>query len=167
MSPQDAEQDAEHDDAGGDWTVLIVEDGDEYLDNLRLTVPGPRYLQAHDGQRALSLLQQEVVSLVYLDMRFDRIERAQLLGDHTATMAKHNGNGERAWRFLANNQGLYILHALAEAGHAQLPTILAYDFSREQRRFDHLSARHDRLTWVPDAITPDEIRDRMRRLCGR
>lgn len=152
-------------DGSEDWTVLIVEDGNEYLDNLQLTVAGPSYLQAHHGREALSLLEHDAITLVYLDMRFDRIERSLLMGDHAALVAKHNGNEERAWRFLANNQGLYILHALAEAGHAQLPTILAYDFSREQRRFEHLSTRHENLTWVPDAIRPEEIRARMQRLC--
>lgn len=149
-----------------DWTVLVIEDGDEYLDNLRLTVPGPTYRQVHDGTAALTLLADEPVSLVYLDMRFDRIPREHLLGDVESLLDRHNGERERAYRFLANNQGLFILHALAEAGHAQLPTILAYDFSREQRRFDHLRARHPGLTWVPDAITPEAIRDRMRRLLG-
>lgn len=157
----------EMDSFADDWRVLIIEDGDEYLDNLQLTVPGPQYLQAHHGAEALDILSQHDIELVYLDMRFDRIAREHLLGDHAALVSKHNGNEERAWRFLANNQGLYILHAIAEGGHAQLPTILAYDFSREQRRFDHLCRRHTRLTWVPDAITPDEIRDRMQRLCGR
>ena len=33
-------------------TVLIVEDGNEYLDNLSRFVLGPAYLQAHDGKSA-------------------------------------------------------------------------------------------------------------------
>lgn len=148
----------------GEFTVLVVEDGDEYLDNLSLTVPGPSYLQAHDCAEALTLLAEAPVRLLYLDMRFDRIERTRLVGDHAALTRKHNGDPERAYRYLANNQGLFILHMLAQAGHGLLPTILAYDFSRELARFAHLQARHPGLTWVPDAITPGAIRDRMQRL---
>ena len=52
--------------------VLVVEDGDEYLNVLTRFVPEYQYLQAHDGQQALNLLRTEPVDLVYLDMRFDR-----------------------------------------------------------------------------------------------
>jgi CheY-like chemotaxis protein len=147
-------------------TVLIVEDGDEYLDNLGRFVAGPRYLQAHDGAAALELLQQEAVDLVYLDMRFDRIDPELLLGDLDATASRFGGDRGRALKHLQNNQGLFILDALVRAGHAELPVILAYDFTREARRFDHLVARTPHLTWVPDAITPDEIQTRMLRVTG-
>jgi hypothetical protein len=53
---------------------------------------------------------------------------------------------------------------LRAGGHAELPVILAYDFSSEPRRFAHLARVHPSLTWVPDAITPDEIRSRLARL---
>ena len=137
-------------------TVLIVEDGDEYLDNLSRFVRGPRYLQSHDGAEAVRLLGSETIDLVYLDMRFDRIAEERLLGS----------GGGRSLKHLQNHQGLYILQALADGGHAALPVILAYDFSREPERFDHLVARHANLTWVPDAVTPDEIRARIARLTG-
>lgn len=139
-------------------TILIVEDGDEYLDNLSRFVTGPRYLQSHDGHEALATLQRERVDLVYLDMRFDRIAEERLLGAGSATV--------RSLSHLQNNQGLYILQALADAGHHALPVILAYDFTHEHKRFEHLAARHDNLTWVPDAVTPDEIRARIARLTG-
>jgi len=53
--------------------VLIVEDGDEYYENLSRFVPGFRYLQAHGATVALELLERESIGLVYLDMRFDRL----------------------------------------------------------------------------------------------
>lgn len=139
-------------------TILIVEDGDEYLDNLSRFVAGPRYLQSHDGHEALIALQRERVDLVYLDMRFDRIAEERLLGSGSAAV--------RSLSHLQNNQGLYILQAIADAGHRALPVILAYDFSEEAARFEHLAARHENLTWVPDAVTPDEIRARIGRLTG-
>ena len=37
-------------------TVLIVEDGDEYLENLSRFVSGPTYIQAHSGTEAIEIL---------------------------------------------------------------------------------------------------------------
>ena len=147
-------------------TVLIIEDGDEYLENLTRFAPGPRYLQAHGGAEALRLLAAHEVALIYLDMRFDRIPERDLLGDRASVQRSHGGDAARALRYLAKNQGLFILEALRAGGHAHVPVILAYDFSSELARFAHLARMHPSLTWVPDAITPDEIRARMERLLG-
>lgn len=143
---------------GGEISILIVEDGDEYLDDLSRFVPGPRYLQAHSGAEALAILRREPIDLVYLDMRFDRIPHADLLGDHAAATREHNGDPVRAWRHLQHNQGLYVLAALREAGFGGVPVVLAYDFSREARRFEHLRRVHPGLRWVGDAARPEEIR---------
>jgi len=148
-------------------TILIVEDGDEYLDNLSRFVAGPRYLQAHNGREALDFLTSETVHLIYLDMRFDRIPLSDLLGDHTRATNDHNGDPARAWRYLQNNQGLFILHFLGEQGFGHTPVILAYDFSREVRRLDYLKKNYPNLGWVPDAVTPEEIRKLIRELTGR
>lgn len=138
--------------------VLIIEDGDEYRENLTRFVPGPEYVQAHSGQEALAILSASKVDLIYLDMRFDRIPQADLLGDHAAATRDQNGDPLRGWRFLAMNQGLFILAALRASGHVGVPTILAYDFSREPQRLAHLQRIHPGLRWVPDAVTPAEIR---------
>lgn len=138
--------------------VLIVEDGDEYRDNLARFVPGPVYVQVHTGAEALRALAAEPFDLVYLDMRFDRIPQADLLGDHAAATQNHNGDPHRGWRFLAMNQGLFILNALRQAGHGGVPVVLAYDFSREGPRLAHLLRQHPNLRWVSDAVTPAEIR---------
>lgn len=145
-------------------TILIVEDGDEYLQNLSRFVAGPRYLQVHCGADATAMLEREAIDVIYLDMRFDRIDRTFLLGDIVRTTAQHGGSKERAYRHLANHQGLFILDAVRQAGFGDTPVVLAYDFSREQKRFAHLSRMHRSLTWVPDAVTPTEIRDRIERL---
>lgn len=146
--------------------VLIVEDGNEYLENLSRFVLGPRYLQAHDGKSAISFLKAERVDLVYLDMRFDRIELGQLLGDHAAATREHNQDPHKGWKYLQNNQGLFVLEAFRAAGHVGVPVVLAYDFSREEKRFSHLKRVHPSLNWVPDAVTPSEIRALMERLVG-
>lgn len=139
-------------------TILIVEDGDEYLENLSRFVPGPTYLQAHSGAEALDVLSRQRVDLVYLDMRFDRVPRTTLLGDHAAATQAHNGDPLRGWRYLETNQGLFVLDALRRAGHGHVPVVLAYDFSREQRRLEFLQKQHPNLRWVPDAVTPEAIR---------
>ena len=120
--------------------VLIVEDGDEYLENLSRFAPGPRYLQAHSAAQALQLLGAHEVGLVYLDMRFDRIPERDLVGDRASVTRSHGSDVARALRYLARNQGLFILEALRAAGHGAVPVILAYDFSGETGRFERLAA---------------------------
>ncbi len=146
-------------------TVLIVEDGNEYLENLSRFVPEPKYVQTHNGAEALAALQQGGIDLIYLDMRFDRIPLPELLGDHVAATRQQNGDPARAWRYLQNNQGLYILHHLSQNGFATHPTIISYDFSRETGRFQFLQQKNPNLGWVADAVTPDEIRRLMLELC--
>lgn len=143
----------------GPMTILIVEDGDEYLENLSRHVPEHRYLQAHDGVAALALLRTERVDLVYLDMRFDRTPAAALVGDFAQALRDCNGDERRARRQLENHQGLYILRELAEAGFGVVPVILAYDFSREAQRFARLVERYPLLQWAPDNVTPAMIRE--------
>ena len=148
-------------DLPGDLTVLIVEDGDEYLDTLGRFVTGPRWLQARSARAALDVLARDRVDLLYLDMRFDRIARHDLAGDLAAAVARNGGDPERAWRHLALHQGLYILDALAHAGHGHRPALLAYDFAREPRRFTFLQRGWPRLDWVPDGATAADIRAKM------
>ena len=139
-------------------TILIIEDGNEYLENLSRFVSGYNYLQAHNGAEALTLMSEHRIDLIYLDMRFDRIPKEDLIGDHAQVTQDQNGDPMRAWTYLANNQGLYILADLRAHGYDQHPVIVAYDFSREPQRFQHLKRLHPNLNWVPDAVRPDEIR---------
>jgi hypothetical protein len=138
--------------------VLIIEDGDEYLQGLTRFVKGPTYAQAHNGREALRVLESSRVDLIYLDMRFDRIPDAELMGDHAAATREHNGDPVRALKHLQNNQGLYILDALERHGLGGVAVILAYDFSRQHKRYENLLRAHPTLRWVPDAVTPAEIR---------
>lgn len=145
-------------------TILIVEDGDEYLTSLSSFVVGPQYLQAQSGDAALQALRAHEVDLIYLDMRFDRIEPSALVGDLQALVESHNGDRSRALKHLQDHQGLYVLDHLARHGYAHVPVILACDFGREPRRFEHLSRRYPKLTWVHDSVSADEIRARIGRL---
>ncbi len=141
-----------------DKTILIIEDGDEYLDNLSRFVEGPRYLQAKSGKQALEILREREVDLIYLDMRFDRIPLSDLLGDHDKAARERGGDEQAAWKHLQINQGLFILHELKKSGFEKIPVILAYDFSREERRLANLQKQYPRLRWAPDAVTAEAIR---------
>jgi DNA-binding NarL/FixJ family response regulator len=138
-------------------TVLVIEDGDEYLENLTRFVPGPSYLQAHCGRDAVDILKEHPVDVVYLDMRFDRIPEADLLGDRDAATREHNGDAVRGLKYLMNNQGLYILAELRREGFGALPVVVAYDFSKEPRRFDNLRRTYPKLEWVSDAVSFEEV----------
>ncbi|MEO1174152.1 MAG: hypothetical protein AAFX94_19200 [Myxococcota bacterium] len=147
--------------------VLIVEDGDEYLELLSRYVPGPDYRQAHNLQEATQLLRAAPADVLYLDMRFDRIPESELVGDRGEALRRNHGDRERALRHLQNHQGLYILRGLEDAGFGATPTVLAYDFRRETRRFDNLKRRHPQLHWVPDTVSADEIDALLRSLTPR
>ena len=65
-----------------DLLVLVVEDGDEYLTNLRTFVAdGISYHQVKCGRDACRVANELAPDLVYLDMRFDRTPIEDLLGE--------------------------------------------------------------------------------------
>lgn len=147
--------------------VLVVEDGDEYLTNLSTFVSrGIRYTQAKSGERACGLLPVLAPDLVYLDMRFDRTPNEALLGDLVALTARFNGDVARARAFQQDNQGLFILRALRDAGFRG-PVILSYDFGAEERRFRALSERDPALWYCPDYADADTIHAAILRAVGR
>ncbi|MBN2804631.1 MAG: hypothetical protein JXR91_16170 [Deltaproteobacteria bacterium] len=138
--------------------VLIIEDGNEYYENLSRFVKGPEYLQVKNGLKAIEVLKSKAVDIVYLDMRFDRIEKKDLLGDYDKVAKDHNDDPLRTLRFIQNNQGLFILEEIKKNGFSNIPVVLAYDFSREEKRFLFLKKNNPSLTWVKDAVTPLEIK---------
>ena len=147
--------------------VLIVEDGDEYWTNLSTFVArGIRYTQAKSGGWACTLLATLQPDLVYLDMRFDRTPNEALLGDLVALTARFNGDVARARAFQQDNQGLFVLRALRDAGFLG-PVILSYDFSREERRFKALCDKDPALSYCPDYADATEIQAAIYRAVGR
>jgi CheY-like chemotaxis protein len=138
--------------------VLVVEDGDEYLTNLTTFVAdGMRYTQACSGDEACALATGERPDVVYLDMRFDRTPVEALIGDLVKLTARFNGDVARARTFQQDNQGLFILRALRDAGYRG-PVILSYDFASEERRFRALSGRDPALSYCPDYADAQQIR---------
>ncbi len=147
--------------------VLVVEDGDEYLTNLTTFVSdGFAYRQAKSGERACEMLGEELPDVVYLDMRFDRTPVEELLGDMVQLTGRFNGDIGRARRFQQDNQGLFILRALRDAGFER-PVILSYDFAPEEKRFRALSAKDPALFYCPDYADAKTIRQAILRALGR
>lgn len=144
--------------------VLVVEDGHEYITNLRRFL-GDRFefVRVGDGYEALAALASGPWDAVLLDMRFDRAER--LLGDPARITARFAGDAVRARRFLEDHQGTFILAALREAGHHQ-PVLFLHDFDGQPRRFANLERRYAPLAFLPDTAGPAEIREALAALCG-
>lgn len=143
--------------------VLVVEDGEEYTRNLaRFGADGFAFTRAGDGPEALTLLGEGGFDLAFLDMRFDRVSPAVLLGDLGETAERFNGDPVRARQFLEEHQGAYILAAMRAAGHA-LPAVFSHDFDGEPRRWANLVRLYAPVYYLPDNASPTEIRETLRR----
>lgn len=146
-------------------TILIVEDGDEYLQALTALGAACNWVQARSAAAAIALLAAEPVACVVLDMRFDRIPREHLAGDLAATIRQVGGDSERAWRYLAQHQGLFVLAELRSAGwHGK--ALLAYDFTREARRFDALRSQYAPIDWIGDDASANTWRTKLSEACA-
>ena len=156
--PRDPEAPASHEYS---VRVLVVEDGQEYTRNLGRFLASSFLLQrAGSGREALDAVEQQAFDVVFLDMRFDRVPPASLLGDLDSVADRFNGDLERALRFLEDNQGAYVLAALRDAG-CSLPVVFSHDFIDEPRRWTHLAARYAPLDYLPDNAGPAEVSERL------
>jgi len=139
------------------WTVLVIEDGSEYteaLDRLRPKEGSPmQFVRAANLAEARSLLESRAVDAVLLDVVFDRSPDDSLAGDLDALVTRFGGDRPRAIRHLAENQGFYILDALAPILLPGAPVVLAYDFSLETSRFESLRRRVPGLSGLPDGAS--------------
>ncbi len=147
--------------------VLVVEDGEEYTENLsRFCADGFEFTRAGDGAAALALLAERTFDLVFLDMRFDRVQPGLLLGDLAETAERFNGDPVRARQFLEEHQGAYILAAIRASGHT-LPTVFSHDFDGEPRRWANLVRLYAPVHYLPDNAAPSDIRATFRTATGR
>ena len=150
-----------------DIKVLVVEDGDEYLTNLSTFVSrGIRYTQAKSGEQACALLSSLAPDLVYLDMRFDRTPNEALLGDRVALTARFNGDVARARAFQQDNQGLFVLRALRDAGFRG-PVILCTTSARRSGASARCRSATRRSAIAPTTPTPTTIYAAIQRAVGR
>lgn len=147
--------------------VLVVEDGAEYTQNLgRFLTEGFAFTRAGDGASALALLAERPFDLVFLDMRFDRVQPGQLLGDLAETAERFNGDPVRARQFLEEHQGAYVLQAIRAAG-STLPAVFSHDFDGEPRRWANLVRLYAPVAYLPDNASPSAIRETFLRAVGR
>lgn len=146
--------------------VLVIEDGFEYAETLGRFLPEDfEVVRAGSGGDALRLLDTSSFDVAFLDMRFDRVDESELLGDPAEAADRFNGDAIQARRFLEDHQGNYILAALRSAGHV-LPVLMSYDFSGEPRRWSNLSARYGPLDFLVDVASPTEVAGRLRALAS-
>lgn len=146
--------------------LLVVEDGEEYSAMLgRFLAEEFVVTRAGDGPAALDRLAAETFDAVFLDMRFDRVGPAALLGDLAALTERFNGDPVRARQFLETHQGAYVLDAIRAAGHT-VPVVFSYDFDAEPRRWQVLLGRHAPVDYLPDNASAATIRDKLRRAAG-
>jgi hypothetical protein len=139
--------------------VLIVEDGFEYRDTFtRYAGDEFEFTRTGSGAEALAAVADAPYDCLFLDMRFDRVEAGALLGDLGETAERFNGDPVRATRFLEENQGVYVLAALREAG-CSLPALFSHDFSGEPRRWQALERKYAPVAWLPDNASPAQVKE--------
>jgi CheY-like chemotaxis protein len=140
--------------------LLVIEDGDEYQRFAESLLREAFSIEAvHDARAAL--LHASKADCFLVDLRFDRADPAALVGDlDEISRSLFGGDRARALRHLKDEQGIYILRALRQAGHAQR-AVFVHDFAA--RRLDHLRARYGDV----DAVESFDARALRERLEGR
>lgn len=144
--------------------ILVVEDGNEYVEAFRRLVPvpgGTELLHAPDVAAAQHFVADAPVEAVFLDVVFDRTPPERLAGDLDTLIERFGGDRSRALEYLARNQGFYIADALAPLLPAGVPVLLACDFSSEPARLAALRERLPGLEGVADGTTVTEILARL------
>ena len=131
-------------------TVLIVEDGDEYLEFFERHLLGYRLLQAHDAAQTIEALRRNTVDVVVLDIRFDRIERDRLVGDVLEISRRRFGQDtdlSEAWRYMADNQGFLIAKTLRDQGRKEPFLIIE---ALPDRQVENLKRLYGDVVVVPE-----------------
>lgn len=138
--------------------VLIVEDGFEYTEAFTRLLPKDAaadvaFTRAGDLAEAREEIAKGAPDAVFLDVVFDRTPEDRLAGDLDPLIARFGGDRARAVTQLAENQGFYVLDALAPLLPPGLSVVIAYDFTSEPQRFDALRKRIPGLSGLPDGIS--------------
>ena len=144
--------------------VLVVEDGNEYIEAFRRLAPAAgraELLHATDAAAALRLVAETTVDAVFLDVVFDRTPPGNLAGDLDSLTERFSGDRSRAVEHLARNQGFYIADALAPLLPPGVPLVLACDLSSEPVRLDALRGKIPALDGVTEGTTVTEILARL------
>jgi hypothetical protein len=141
--------------------ILVVEDGREYTEAFQALAPriaegAIEVVRAGDLAEARAQLLAADFDALFLDVVFDRTPTERLAGDATPLIARFDGDAARATRFLAENQGFYLLDALAPSLPAGVRVVMAHDFSAEPQRLGALRARVRWLEGLPDGASATE-----------
>jgi CheY-like chemotaxis protein len=116
--------------------LLVIEDGDEYVEFARVFLRGWQLTRAQSAAEALARMAEGGADALLIDLRFERAAEETLTGDLDATAARlFGGNRARALRHLQDQQGTLILAELRAAGHAQ-PALFVHPFP--PRRLENL-----------------------------
>jgi hypothetical protein len=141
-------------------TILVVEDGTEYADAFREMAATPlEIVRAADLEEARRALASRAVDAVFLDVVFDRTAPEKLAGDREELIRRFGGDRPRAERHLAENQGFYLLNALAPLLPEGTRVVLAYDFSAEPERLAALRKTWQRLEGIADGTPISRVVD--------
>ena len=141
--------------------ILVVEDGHEYIDSFRgllLGRPDPtvELQRVQDLDSTQHVLDSGWPTALFVDVVFDRIPDETLTGDLPAHITRFGGDRARAVRHLAENQGFYILDTLASCLPAEMPVVIAFDFTAEPARLEALRRRIPGLTGLQDGASLSE-----------
>jgi hypothetical protein len=127
--------------------LLVIEDGDEYLEFARVFLGELELSSARSAADARAALREHGADALLIDLRFDRVPTASLVGDLEATAAHlFSGDRDRALRYLQDEQGTLILADLRAAGFAQ-PALFVHEFP--QRRLVNLRRLYGDVDAVP------------------
>lgn len=128
--------------------LLVVEDGSEYADFARVFLADLyEIVSAGSARSAREALEASPCDAMLLDMRFDRLEPAELEGDLTEVASRLFGSDRaRALRYLQDEQGALVLAALRKAGHTAR-AVFVNDMPR--RRLENLRRLYGEVLAVP------------------
>jgi len=127
--------------------LLVIEDGDEYAEFVRVFLADLEIESAHSAAEAVAALRSRDADALLIDLRFDRATPHALVGDVEATATRlFAGDGERALRYLQDEQGTLILAELRAAGFFHR-ALFVHDFP--PRRLANLRRLYGDVSAVP------------------
>jgi hypothetical protein len=128
--------------------LLVIEDGNEYEEFVRLFLSDTWSVRAsHSLAEARAVLAKESVDAMLVDLRFTRSEESDLTGDVASLAASlFAGDREKAAKYVREQQGVLVLAALREGGHAQR-AVFVTDFAK--RRLANLRSLYGDVAAVP------------------
>jgi hypothetical protein len=141
-------------------TILVVEDGTEYVDAFRQLAPEgaeAEWLYAPDAAAARRLLAEHAVGAMFLDVVFDRTPPEALAGDLEGLVARFSGDRDRALAHLAENQGFYVAAELAPVIPPGVRVLLAYDFTADPARLAALQESLPGLEGVEEGASASRL----------